>query len=441
MSSTIAEVAKSPESFFLELHKKYLEDRKPASALEALNRAAAARFEQLKFPHSKHDMYTFVNTKDLVETPFELDPRESVSAKLLEGKVYPGCENSVITLVNGVYQADLSNISGLDSSVKLICLEDAISDQSINEYLQTAVENENDVFASLNSAFLNSGLLIEVAPKSIFESPLQILHISTGSPGKPQMTHPRVFLKVGTLAEAKVIVRYVGAGGDYLVNSVLDVVVEEDASVTFSQVQEDAKDSWHFSKSRISLARNSRFIAANASAGCRLARHHYEINLKETGSEMQLNGVSVLVEKEQVHNYIRVHHEAPECNSNQHFKNIVNDEGRSSFDGTVTVHPGAQLTNSGQLINNLLLSDQAHADNKPNLMIYADDVKCTHGATVGQINDEQMFYLKTRGLSEHVAKLMLTKSFAESIIDTIPFPEVVKDLNQTLLKKLEANHG
>jgi len=135
---------------------------------------------------------------------------------------------------------------------------------------------------------------------------------------------------------------------------------------------------------------------------------------------------------------VRIHHEAPHGTSAQVFKNIVSGKSRSSIDGTVIVNQGAQQTNSDQLINNLMLSDNAHADTKPNLMIFADDVKCTHGATVGQLNEDQLFYLKTRGLIEKVAKELLTKSFAESIIQTIEFPGVVEYLENNLLKKLEA---
>jgi Fe-S cluster assembly protein SufD len=141
-----------------------------------------------------------------------------------------------------------------------------------------------------------------------------------------------------------------------------------------------------------------------------------------------------------VHNFIRIHHEAPQCISHQHFKNVINDEGRSSFDGTVIVNQGAQLTSANQLINNLMLSDDCHADNKPNLMIFADDVKCAHGATIGQIDEDQLFYLQTRGLSKKFAKELLTRSFAESIVQTIQFPEVVKELSNTLLKKLEVGN-
>jgi len=153
---------------------------------------------------------------------------------------------------------------------------------------------------------------------------------------------------------------------------------------------------------------------------------------------LYLSGASVLVNQEQVHNFVRIHHEAPHCSSNQLFKNVINDKGRSSIDGTVIVNKGAQLTNSDQLINNLMLSDEAHADNKPNLMIFADDVKCTHGTTVGQINEDQLFYLKTRGLSQELAKSLLTTSFVNSLhapgCEIVPYLEYREFLIEKLIE-------
>ena len=223
-------------------------------------------------------------------------------------------------------------------------------------------------------------------------------------------------------------------------NAVHDFIIEEDAGMTYWQVQADDVSSWHCSKIRVQLHRNSRFNSTCGSSGSRVTRHHYDVRLKEEGAELDMKGASVLVGEEQVHNFVRVHHEAPHCNSKQHFKNVINDKGRASFDGTVIVNKGAQLTNSDQLINNLMLSDEGKADNKPNLMIFADDVKCAHGATVGQIDDDQIFYLKSRGLDGEVAQSLLTMSFVQSIIETIPNGDVVRDLNTLLLKKLEVDH-
>jgi Fe-S cluster assembly protein SufD len=431
MSDTLVE--SSAESAFLEQHKKLLEKENPA--LAELQQTALNRFEALGFPHSKHEMYTFVNTKGLVGTSFSLsDGAGKITEDFIAGHIYPGCEDQCLVFVDGVLNRDLSRIEGV--STNLVPLSEA--DSELKDYLSKMAEDENDVFASLSTAFCNEGLIFKVADNAQISGTVQVLFVSTGGTAGSIMHTPRIVWQLGKLSEVKVIEKFVGLEGGYFINSVQDWLLAEGAGVSFTQVQADPFDSWNFSKARISLARNSKFYSSNASSGTQLARHHYDARLKEEGAELSLNGVSVLGGKEQVHNFIRIHHEAPQCVSRQHFKNIVNGQARSSFDGTVIVAPGAQLTSSDQLINNLMLSDDCHANNKPNLMIFADDVKCTHGTTVGQIDKDQWFYLQTRGLSAKVAKELLTRSFAKSIIETIEFPEVVTELNGTLLKKLEA---
>ena len=433
MSDTLVE--SSAVSAFLDLHKKLIEQGSPA--LAELQQVALNRFELLGFPHSKHEMYTYLNTKGLVETAFGLsDGSKKVSEDFVASHIYPDCESQCLVFVDGVLNRDLSRLEGVNTY--LVPLSEAVSDQELQKYLSETAENENDVFAALSTAFCGEGLVFKVGDNTQISGPVQVLFVSTG--GSPVMHVPRLVWQLGNLSEVKVIEKFVGVEGGYFINAVQDWLLAEGAGVSFTQVQADASDSWHFSKTRVHLHRNSRFHSTNASYGTQLARHHYDVRLKEEGSELRLNGVSVLDDKEQVHNFIRIHHEAPQCVSHQHFKNIINGQARSSFDGTVIVNQGAQLTNSNQLINNLMLSNDCHADNKPNLMIFADDVKCTHGATIGQIDEEQWFYLQTRGLSARVAKELLTRSFAKSIIETIEFPEVVKELNGTLLKKLEVRN-
>ena len=433
MSETLVE--SSAESAFLDLHKKLTEQGSPA--LAELQQVALNRFEVLGFPHSKHEMYTYLNTKGLVETAFGLSVgSKKVSEDFVAGHIYPGCENQCLVFVDGILNRDLSRLEGVGAN--LVPLSEAVSDKELKKYLTETAENENDVFASLSTAFCGEGLVFKVGDNTQVSGTVQVLFVSTG--GSPVMHAPRLVWQLGKLSEVKVIEKFVGVEGGYFINAVQDWMLAEGAGVSFTQVQADIPDSWHFSKMRVHLHRNSRFHSSNASFGTQLARHHYDVRLKEEGSELRLNGVSVLDEKEQVHNFVRIHHEAPQCISHQHFKNIVNGQARSSFDGTVIVNQGAQLTSSDQLINNLMLSNDCHADNKPNLMIFADDVKCTHGATIGQIDDEQWFYLQTRGLSAKIAKELLTRSFAKSIIETIEFPEVVNDLNGTLLKKLEVRN-
>ena len=437
MTATLADATDQAESALLNLHKNFLAEAGP-TALLPLNEAAIQRFELLKFPHRKHEMYTFANTKDLVSTSFSLATGSKVSADFVKRHIYAGCENSVLVLVDGAFSEDLSDVSKVKSNLNLVPIEEAVGQVNIKEYLSETIENENDVFSSINTAFMKQGMMIDVPEKAVIEAPLQILLVSTGSASGKVTCHPRLLVRLAKMAELKLIVKFVGVQGNYFVNAAMDFLVGDQAGVTFTQVQEDATDAWHCSKTRVVQERNSRFFAANASSGNKLTRHHFEARLKDVGAELQLNQVSVLTDQEQVHHFVRIHHEAPHCDSHQKFKSIVNDKSRSSVDGTVIVNQGAQQTNSNQLINNLMLSDNAHADTKPNLMIFADDVKCTHGATVGQLDEDQLFYLKTRGLSEKVAKELLTKSFAASIVQTIQFPAVAEDLENTLLKKLEA---
>lgn len=438
MTTTLATATDQAESALLNTHKKFMSENSSPDALVPFNTAAIQRFELLKFPHRKHEMYTFANTKDMVATQFTLETESQVTKDFIKSHVFSECESSYLAIVDGVLREDFSEYSAIKSVINLVPLEEAVAEAKIKEHLLDTIEKENDVFASINSAFLSQGTLIDVPVNKQVEVPLQVLHVSTGSASGNVALHPRVLVRLGEGAELKMIVKYVGVRGNYLVNSVMDILVGEQAGITYAQVQEDATDAWHCSKTRIFEERNSRVKATNAFFGNKFTRHHFEAHLKDVGAELTLNSVSVLNEQEQVHHFVRIHHESPHTNSGQKFKNIVNDQSRSSVDGTVIVNQGAQQTFSDQLINNLMLSDDAHADNKPNLMIFADDVKCTHGATVGQLDEDQLFYLKTRGLKEKVAKELLTKSFAESIVQTIDFPSVVEYLENTLLKKLEA---
>jgi len=439
MSSSTVETGLTPEAELLESHKKFLEEKGSSNFL-SLNKIGAQQFEKLGYPNSKHEMFTFVNTK-AVATNFVSATSSEVNKNDITEFVYSGCEGSLVVLVDGRYREDLSDISSLENGVKLVSGDEALADSKIREHLESSTQEENDTFAAINAAFCHDGLFLDIPAKAVMEAPIQILAISSGADGVTGSSCPRIVVRVGDLAEAKVIVRCAGLKENYFVNSVQDFLVGNGAGLGLVQVETDQKGARNFSKTRLILNRDSRFNGANISYGSALTRCHLEAKLKATGSEFRFNSVGVLEKKEQVHHYIRVYHEAAQCSSDMHFKNIVSDQSRSSVDGTVVVEQDAQLTNSDQLINNLLLSDEAHADSKPNLIINADDVKCTHGNTVGQIDEEQLFYLKARGLSEAIAKTLLTKSFAASIVETIEFPSVRKNVEETLLKKLEANDG
>ncbi|QPJ66530.1 MAG: Fe-S cluster assembly protein SufD [Candidatus Nitrohelix vancouverensis] len=435
MTTMTSQNEKGSELAILDLYKKNQGDAK----LSALREASIRRFEALGFPHRKHEMYTFVNTTGLASTAFSLSETAEASAELIENNIYPASKDSCLVFVNGAYSAKLSKVEGLKGSVQITPLSEAADRAEIMDRLIKIAGEENDVFAAINGGLCRDGILIEVAPQAKVKSPVQILFVSQG--GKSPVMHcPRIVALAGKLSEMDLCVKYVGAGDNYFVNAKQDLFLEEGARIRHSQFQNDATNAWHCSKLRVTLDRNSSFESTSAASGSRLARCHFEIWLNEEGAEMKLNHIGVLHGEEQAHYYLNVHHKAPHTTSDQFFRNIVDGKSRTSFDGTVTVHPGAQLTQSDQLVNNLMLSDECHADNKPNLMIYADDVKCTHGATIGQVNEDQIFYLKTRGLSDAAARILLTRSFAESVIQQNPFPESTEEWRKILLTKLEGSH-
>ncbi len=421
--------------------KKFQEVQKTSTLnpkLASINEKALQRFVTLKYPHRKHEMFSFVDTKELASTDFQYryGPEIPLNPELLKDFIYPESKDSVIVIVDGTYDTALSNTSRLDKTIELKSLEETIEDTGLSNYLLDTVDREEDVFASLNGVFLKNGLFIHVQADSQIERPLQILHVSTGSKDSPVTTVPRVIVKLDNDAKLDLIIQSVGINGNYFLNSLQDFILDKSAALNLSQWQSDPSDSWFFSKNWITLSEGSQFKGTTASNGNRLTRHHYHVRMTGEKADLSLNGISVLCDQEQVHNYVRVHHEAPDCRSDQLFKNIIQDEGHSSIDTTVIVHEGAQLTESHQLINNLILSDDGVADTKPNLMIYADDVKCDHGATIGQISEEQLFYLKSRGLNEDEARTLLTSSFANTVLQGIDHPSLITRLKETLLNKL-----
>lgn len=438
MADTVpTDVLASSELSVIENFKKLKDEGKLNAALSFLNDAALERFESTGYPHRTHEMFTFVNRKELTATQFDCryGPEREPAADTVRRNTTEGCDSSVIVIVDGKYNEELSNLDALKGVVEVTRLENAGSGW-VRERLTESLELETDAFALINSAFTAGVVVVDIADGARLETTLQILNLSTLSSGKPVMTVPRVMIRAGSAAKVGMVVKYVG-NQDGFVNSFTDILVEKEAEVNCSQVQLEPGEGYHFSKSRVTIKGNGRFFAVNGIGGGRLVRSSYEVALLEEGAELGLNSVSVLRGAEQAHHFVLVRHEAPRCLSNQWFRNIVNSSARTSVNSTVKVLPGAQETLSTQLINNLMLSPDARADNKPNLMIYADDVKCTHGATVAQLDDEQLFYLRSRGMPEAGARSLLTTSFARSIIDTVNYPPVAREMADTLLGKLE----
>ena len=242
MSSVIEESKNGAESAVLALHKQFLDADQPSVDLLPFNKKALDIFESLRFPHRKHEMYTFVNTKALADTSFSLKTENSVQNSFVKQHVYAGCERSHLTFVDGALCPELSDATALGTSVKIGSLIEAVKDESFKNILQKSIEQENDVFASINSAFMKQGIMVKVSRDKQVKVPLQILNVSSGGDSGSVMTVPRAYIHLEPSSELKLIVKYVGDGSNYFVNSVQDMVVEDNATLTHIQIEADSKD-------------------------------------------------------------------------------------------------------------------------------------------------------------------------------------------------------
>lgn len=404
-------------------------------ALARVNRAFLDRVKTLGFPHRKHEMFTFVDTPRIVNalSGARRKKRPDAPAEPPGGLVFPGSEENLVVIRDGYYEESLST-AGAGVSVRR--LADAVSEEWVENRLVVSAEEETDVFAAAAGALMADGVVIEIGPGEKLSGPLQILLVSTGAENGLSLAATRVLLKAGEGSSAEVIVKSAGPGG--VVLSSLDIILERGASLGFYDIQAEDEGALSLGKTRAVMAEDSRLEAFIAFGGLLMSRKNFEARLMEEGASLDLKCAAVLAGSEQAHSYVRVHHEAPGCESDQLFRDIVGGSARVSVDGTVIVHPGAARSRSTQLVNNLLLSDEARADTKPNLMIYAGDVKCSHGATSGSVDEEMLFYLRTRGFSEKAARALLTTGFIRRVLDAVGNRAVAEEAAALLFPRLEA---
>jgi Fe-S cluster assembly protein SufD len=405
-------------------------------AFREINELALSLIKTVGYPHRTHEMFTFVNTADHSLTSFGISEQSiHLDDDTARSLVYRGCENSVLFFINGSLDRRISSFYSKDGKISISPIE---QNQAAKKEILERIKSEKDIFALLNAAFMKEAFLLDIKDGESPKGFIQLIFAASGSGESPALSTPHIIIKIGESADIGIIVRFISLNEGAFSIPALSISAGEGSKVKYICVQEGHENSRYLIKTSASLSRNTHFTCITASNGSALVRHNYEIHLQGEGAETDFNTVSILKGKEQAHNYIRLHHEAMSCISRLKFRNILKDKARASVDSTVVVHPGAKLSDSDQIMKSLMLSPDAKADSKPNLMIYADDVKCTHGSTVGQIDPEQLFYLKARCFSEEAAQRILTTSFADEIIGKIPFASVTEGVRKMLLGKLNA---
>lgn len=397
------------------------------SPLQKVRAKAWERYLTLGLPTRRNELYRYVPLKNLFAQSYQASHPTAISIKDLAPHIIPECSRSHLVFVNGHYCPTLSNLTAIPKRIVISSLNDAIGPYGalLNNQWTKALQEEIDSFAVLNTALHRDGAFVYIPPKSEIEVPIQLLHV-VDTHNQPMLLQPRLNLFVGAHSQATFVSSQLAfSGSSYCVNQAVDLSIEEGAQINYIQLAcEAAPEAWHLDSMRAQLKRSSTLKTVCVTDGSATVRHDYRIALTGEGAEALLNGIWMLSGKREAHTQVLMDHQAPNCRSMQLFKGVLNDFSRSSFEGKIFVRQAAQKTEAFQTNHNLLISDRANADSKPNLEIFADDVKASHGATVGQLDADQLFYMKSRGFGELEAKTLLLFGFCKEVIDLISIPSL-----------------
>lgn len=422
-------LTKQEQPLLLEQLEAQFKKLKVVDALCSLRQLAWKKFQELGMPDRTQDAFKYVSFNKLHTLAInQACNTPEIDKKYFESAILPESKHSYFLFINGCFHPNLSDLSALPPQIRILSLSEALHSHKafLQNHLQQQIEKEKDPFAALNLALHTNGLFVYIPPKIVMNAPIQCLHIVTE---EVSFTAPRMQIVTGAHTQTKWIFSCLDHKSDaYLSLPLLDFTLEEAAEVYVYSVEYHKECRWNFSTLRATLKKNASFNTVHLTAGGMVSRLNAQVCLKEKNSKTQLKGLFNLYLKATAHCHLTVEHKAPDTSSLQHFKGILNDLSRSSFEGKIKVDSEAQGTRAYQLNNNLLLSPQSIANSKPNLEIFADDVKASHGATVSQLSKDQLFYLETRGLSPIEAREMLLSAYAQEIIQEIPYRSLTRQI-------------
>jgi Fe-S cluster assembly protein SufD len=427
---------------FEELNQQ-LAGREPAW-LGSLRKAGLSRFAELGFPTLKDEDWRFTNVAPLAKLPFQpaLSARPlSAVAEHVGAATFGAIGGTRLVFVDGHYSAELSMVPQAGSGIRIQSLAAVLEEEPnfLEKYLGRDVEGGPNTFLALNAAFFTDGALIYLPAAAALNGPVQLLHIATGAQGGAS-AHTRHVIIAERGAKLTVLENYLSAGSSmHVTNVATELVVGEGAVVEHCKFQEENLNAYHMATLHAHLGRNCNVIAHSFVTGARLSRNNIRAVLDGEGVECVLNGLYITRDDQLADHHMIVEHAKPHCNSHEYFNGILDGHSRGVFHGRILVRPNAQKTDAKQTNKNLLLSDDAGVNAKPQLEIYADDVKCTHGATIGQLNEESIFYLRARGIGQERARRMLIHAFASEIIDRIRHEPVREALDRLVWDRLEQN--
>jgi Fe-S cluster assembly protein SufD len=402
------------------------------SCWESLRARAEAALAGADLPTTKQEDWKYVDLAPLRDLEFA--PGEAFEADIAH-VILPEARGSRLVFVNGHFAPHASNVTNLPAGVRFLNL--TCASEMARDLGALAAPGDAGFFADLNLARFTDGALV-VIPKGVqVEAPLHVVFVNRQEGAVPTFALPRLLVAVERGASATLVEEHLGEGR-YLTSAVTEVLVREDARLTHERIQRESDQAFHFSHLAARVERGASYASRTISFGARLSRSTPHVVMAAEGAELSLDGLALLGGSQLSDTHSFIDHEVPHCTSRQVHKVIADDASRAVFNGRIFVRPGAQATDAQQQCRGLLLSPKARIDTKPQLEIFADDVKCAHGAAIGQLDPEGLFYLQSRGMDKALARNVLTYAFAADLLARIPVTSLRRQLRQTVLARTQA---
>jgi Fe-S cluster assembly protein SufD len=406
------------------------------SAVHQIRQKALEHFDKLGFPTIRHEEWKYSNVKNLVNQAFEFNAVTNFSAQDLEEMPIPNLEGNILYFINGIYHAELSIVVSPASELQILTFAEAAKTQPelVEQYFNKYSDYQDNAFTALNTAFAKNGVFVHVPDNKVVEQPI-ILRFISDARTLNVASQPRNLIVVGKRSEVQIAEAYRSLG-DYssFTNAVTEFMVSEEANVHYYKVQNESDKSYHIGTTSVLQAGKSVFTANTVTANGGFVRNNLNIKIDGEYAEANMYGLYIPNGKQHIDNHTAVDHAKPNSNSNELYKGILKGKSTGVFNGKIFVRQDAQKTNAFQSCKNVLLSEDASMNTKPQLEIWADDVKCSHGTTTGQLNEDALFYMQARGISKDTAKAFLTLAFAQDVIDKFEIV-AIKEYLQTLVEE------
>jgi Fe-S cluster assembly protein SufD len=430
-------VAERTDTFLAE-HERFLKGRGAAAApwLRELRHRGASRFSALGFPTVRQEEWRFTNVAPVADLSFRLAEAAPTNAAQLVTRVAIASAGARIVILNGHFAPELSSTDGLPAGVVAGSLATAVAAKAPEVAHLGQVAKEITAFVALNTAFLEDGAFIAIPEGAVVDRPIHLIVVNGGA-GKT-MAHPRALIVAGAGSQALIAQTFVGSAGEcHFTNVVTEVRVGENAVLDLVTDQREIDSAYHIASLQAHIERSATFRSRGVTLGGKLVRNDIVAVLGGEGAHCALDGVYLVDGERLVDNHTTIDHAMPHCTSHELYKGILDGRARAVFNGRIIVREDAQKTDSKQTNRALLLSDDATINSNPQLEIFADDVKCTHGAAIGQLDEEAMFYLQARGLTRRDARDMLIHAYAGEVLAMIAVDSLRQQLERELFTQLE----